>query len=114
MGRLDLRSLMAWRWVPPCEQASGKSRCAGWPSLQEDRCRQRERERLIQERTKRINRIKDLLMTQGVGDFVPMRRNWRAHPLAGRHERLAGLRTGDDHILPPAFKAEVEQESSGW
>ena len=74
------------------------------PSLQEeDRRRQtRERERLIRERTQHINRIKGLLMTQGIRDFEPARRNW--------HERLAVLRTGDGQDLPPVLKAEVERE----
>ena len=101
--RLDLgallRTLMAWwRGEPQV------CRMVRVPSLQEeDRRRQtRERERLIRERTQHINRIKGLLMTQGIGDFEPARRNW--------HERLAGLRTGDGQDLPPVLKAEVERE----
>src|SRR5512134_434508 len=81
--RLDLgtllRALMAWRRGEPqvCRMVRVPS------AEEEDRRRQtRERERLIRERTQHINRIKGLLMTQGVRDFEPARRNW--------HERLAG------------------------
>ena len=47
------------------------------PSIEdEDRRRQtRERERLIGERTAHVNRIKGLLMAQGIRDFLPMRPN---------------------------------------
>jgi transposase len=70
---------------------------------EEDRRRQtRERERLIRERTQHINRIKGLLMTQGIRDFEPAYRNW--------HERVAVLRTGDGQDLPPVIKTEVERE----
>jgi transposase len=77
------------------------------PSLQEeDRRRQtRERERLIRERTQHVNRIKSLLMTQGIRDFKPACRNW--------HERLTLLRTGDDRELPRAMKAEIERVPAG-
>jgi transposase len=101
--RLDLgallRALMAWRRGEP-----QVCRMVRVPSLQEeDRRRQtRERERLIRERTGHINRIKGLLMTQGIRDFKPAGRNW--------HERLTLLRTGDDRELPRALKAEIERE----
>jgi transposase len=101
--RLDLgallRALMAWQ-----RGEQQVCRMVRVPSAEEeDRRRQtRERERLIQERTQHINRIKGLLMTQGIRDFEPVRRNW--------HERLAVLRTGDGQDLPPALKAEVERE----
>jgi transposase len=47
------------------------------PSIEdEDRRRQtRERERLIAERTAHVNRIKGLLMAQGIRDFMPLRPN---------------------------------------
>jgi transposase len=101
--RLDLgallRALMAWRRGAP-----QVCRMVRMPSLEEeDRRRQtRERERLIRERTQHINRIKGLLMTQGIRTFKPARRNW--------HERLTVLRTGDDRELPRALKAEIERE----
>jgi transposase len=44
---------------------------------QEDkRRRSRERARLVNERGQHLNRIKGLLMTQGVRDFAPRRRDW--------------------------------------
>ncbi len=43
-----------------------------------------------------------MLMTQGVRDFQPARRDWA--------DRLERLRTGDGRALPPALKAEVERE----
>jgi hypothetical protein len=45
---------------------------------------------------------KGLLMTQGIRDFEPARRNW--------HERLAGLRAGDAQDLPPVLKALTAKE----
>jgi transposase len=101
--RLDwgalLRALMAWRRGEP-----QVCRTVRVPSLEEeDRRRQtRERERLIRERTQHINRIKGLLMTQGIRTFMPAPRGWR--------QRLAGLRTGNDRELPRALKAEIERE----
>jgi transposase len=94
-----LRALMAWQ-----RGEQQVCRMVRVPSPEEeDRRRQtRERERLIRERTQPINRIKGLLMTQGIRDFEPARRNW--------HERLAVLRTGDGQDLPPVLKAEVERE----
>lgn len=101
--RLDLgallRALMAW-------QRGEKQVCrmVRVPSLEEeDRRRQtRERERLVRERTQHINRIKGLLMTQGIREFAPARRDWR--------ERLEALRTGDGQAMPAALKAEVDRE----
>ena len=43
-----------------------------------------------------------MLMSQGVRDFQPARRNWA--------DRLERLGTGDGRALPPALKAEVERE----
>jgi transposase len=101
--RLDLgallRALMAWQRGEPqvCRMVRVPS------AEEEDRRRQtRERERIIRERTQHINRIKGLLMTQGIRNFKPACRNW--------HERLMLLRTGDDRELPRALKAEIERE----
>jgi transposase len=101
--RLDLgallRALMAWRRGEPqvCRMVRVPS------AEEEDRRRQtRERERLIRERTQHVNRIKGLLMTQGIRDFAPGRRNWR--------EQLAARHTGDGRDIPKALKAEIERE----
>jgi transposase len=101
--RLDLgallRALMAWRRGEPqvCRMVRVPS------AEEEDRRRQtRERERLIRERTQHVNRIKGLLMTQGIRDFAPGRRNWR--------EQLAARHIGDGRDIPRALKAEIERE----
>jgi transposase len=100
--RLDLdglmRTLMAWsrgeRGVcsmvrPPTPE-------------QEDRRRlTREREELITERTRHINRIKGLLAGQGIVDFEPLRTRHRT--------RLDVLRTGDGRLLPPHLKQEIRR-----
>lgn len=62
----------------------------------------RERQRLITERVQHVNRIKGLLATQGVHDYLPLRRD--------RRERLAELRTGDGRALPPCLRREIERE----
>src|SRR5215472_4632720 len=101
--RLDaaglLRTLMAL--------ARGESRVCRVvrvPSVaQEDaRRRSRERTRLVVERGQHSNRIKGLLMTLGVRDFEPTRRDWQ--------KRLGGLRTADGHELPACLKAEITRE----
>src|SRR5215204_3786539 len=47
------------------------------PEHEDERRRSRERARLVNERTQHTSRIKGLLMTQGIRDFAPTRRNWR-------------------------------------
>lgn len=94
-----LRALMAWhrgeRQV--CRMVRVPS-----PEQEDRRRRSRERERLVKERIQHIARIKGLLMTQGIRDFQPTRRDWA--------DRLERLRTGDGRELPPALRAEVERE----
>jgi transposase len=94
-----LRALMAWH-----RGERQVCRMVRVPSPeQEDRRRcSRERERLVKERVQHIARIKGLLMTQGIRDFQPTRRDWG--------DRLERLRTGDGRELPPALRAEVERE----
>jgi transposase len=94
-----LRALMAWK-----RGETQVCRVVRVPSVEDEdrRRRSRERERLINERVQHLGRIKGLLMTQGVRDFAPARRDWR--------ERLDGLRTGDGRRLPPALEAEIERE----
>jgi transposase len=101
--RLDLgallRALMAWQ-----RGEQQVCRMVRVPSAKEEDLRRqtRERERLIRERTQHMNRIKGLLMTQGIRDFEPGRRNWR--------EQLAARHTGDGRDIPKALKAEIERE----
>jgi len=54
----------------------------------------REREALVIERTRHVNRIKGLLATQGVFGFEPMRKSHR--------KQLGQLRGWDGQTLPPA------------
>ena len=74
------------------------------PSIAQEaaRRRTRERARLVKERGAHVNRIKALLHGQGVRDVQPVR--------AGFVARLAELRTGDGHALPPALVAEIARE----
>jgi transposase len=69
----------------------------------EDRKRRnRERERLIDERTAHTNRIKGLLFAQGVRDARPLQPGF----IAG----LETMRTGDGRTLPPKLAAEIARE----
>ena len=81
-----LRALMAWQ-----RGEQQVCRMVRVPSLEEeDRRRQtRERERLIRERTQHINRIKGLLMTQGIRDLM-LRIPWRARAGAPELARATG------------------------
>ena len=72
------------------------------PEHEDTRRRSRERARLVNERTQHTSRIKGLLMTQGIRDFAPTRRDWR--------ERLDRLRTADGHALLLCLKAEIARE----
>ncbi|MGH6675569.1 MAG: IS110 family transposase [Xanthobacteraceae bacterium] len=98
-GETLLRALMAW--------ARGERRVCSMvrvPSPEEEDRRRLTRERgtLLKERIQHTNRIKGLLSGQGIRDYNPLRRD--------RFERLAALRTGDGHELPPQLKAEIRRE----
>ncbi len=62
----------------------------------------REREQLVKERTRHVNRIKALLAGQGIYDFQPRRADATA--------RLAELRSGDGRVLAPRLHAEIGRE----
>jgi transposase len=69
----------------------------------EDRKRRnRERGRLLKERTAHTNRIKGLLHAQGIRDAMPRK--------PGFVETLEGLRTGDGRPLPEKLKQEIGRE----
>src|SRR5215210_6683822 len=72
------------------------------PAQEDARRRSRERARLIVERGQHTSRIKGLLMTQGIRDFEPTRRDWRA--------RFEALRTPDGLPLAPCLRAELLRE----
>jgi transposase len=62
----------------------------------------REREQLIKERVRHVNRIKGLCATQGVYDYQPLK--------ADRLERLDELRTGDGNPLPDRLRNEIRRQ----
>ena len=72
------------------------------PEQEDARRRSRERARLVVERGAHSSRVKGLLMTQGVRDFEPSRRDWQ--------ERLVALRTVDGRPLAPCLQAELLRE----
>ena len=72
------------------------------PEQEDARRRSRERARLIVERGQHTSRIKGLLMTQGIRDFEPTRRDWQ--------ERFEALRTPDGQPLAPCLRAELLRE----
>ncbi len=62
----------------------------------------RERQELVKERTRHVNRIKALLAGQGIYGFQPRR--------ADAVARLAELRTGDGRVLAPRLDAEIRRQ----
>src|ERR687889_2929404 len=72
------------------------------PADEDARRTHRERQNLLEERGRHVNRIKGLCAQQGILDYEPMR--------ADRHERLAELRTGDGRPLPQGLLAEIRRE----
>jgi transposase len=72
------------------------------PEQEDARRRSRERARLVVERGQHSSRIKGLLMTQGIRDFAPTRRDWQA--------RFEALRTLDGQPLAPCLRAELLRE----
>src|SRR5215213_8956361 len=72
------------------------------PEQEDVRRRSRERARLVVERGQHTSRIKGLLMTQGIRDFEPTRRDWQ--------ERLEALHMPDGQPLAPCLRAELLRE----
>jgi len=72
------------------------------PAEEDERRLTREREALVIERTRHVNRIKGLLATQGVFGFEPMRKSDR--------KQLEQLRGWDGQALPPRLRAELTRE----
>ncbi|MFZ0763941.1 MAG: IS110 family transposase [Bradyrhizobium sp.] len=64
--------------------------------------RNRERQRMLKERTAHTNRIKGLLHAQGIRDAMPLQ--------PGFLDKLAELCTGDGRRLPQRLKQEVARE----
>src|SRR5918994_3931054 len=77
---------------------------AAVPTLEEEDARRpnREREGLVGERTRTVNRVKAALARLGVRGFKPTLRN--------AAERLETLRTPEGHALPPNTLAELRRD----
>jgi transposase len=71
------------------------------PEAEDARRLTREREALLQERVRHVNRVKALCALQGVYGFEPLR------PRAA--ERLEGLVTGDGRPFPERLRAEIRR-----
>jgi transposase len=94
-----LRTLVGW--------ARGERRICSMvrppnPTEEDERRLTREREILVIERTRHVNRTKSLLATQGVFGFEPMHKD--------RRTRLEQLRCWDGQPLPPRLKIELVRE----
>ena len=88
-----LRTLMGW--------ARGERRVCSMvrpptPRLEDARRLTRERETLIAERIKHVNRIKGLLATQGIFEFEPLRKHRQLDARFDRRFRLLGVRDAAD------------------
>jgi transposase len=72
-------------------------------TAEEDRRRiSRERQTLLRERIQHTNRIRGVLLTQGISSYHPL------HP--ERRKNLEKLRTGIGQALPPHLKAQIIRE----
>src|SRR4051812_19008346 len=82
----------------------GHCTMAAIPTLEEEDARRpnRERESLVGERTRIVNRIKANLARLGIRGFKPT--------LRGASERLDTLRTPDGAALPPNTRAELRRD----
>src|ERR1700737_3260801 len=98
-GETLLRALLAYKRGEPrvCAMVVAPS-----PEEEDRRRLCRERRTLIDERITHGNRIKGLLLAQGICGYGPLRRDRRA--------RLEALRTGDGRELPSHLKAQIGRE----
>jgi transposase len=98
-GEMLVRTLIAYKRGEPrvCSMV-----VAPTPEEEDRRRISRERRTLIKERIEHVNRIKGLLASQGIFEYEPMRKDFRA--------RIDGLRTGDGRPLLPHLKAEIIRE----
>jgi transposase len=98
-GEALLRVLLAYKRGEPrvCAMVIAPS-----PEEEDRRRIGRERQTLIAERVRHVNRIKGLLFSQGIFGYAPLRRD--------RRTRLAAMRTGDDRAMPAHMKAQISRE----
>jgi len=98
-GEILIRTLLAW--------VRGEPRVCSMvrvPTIDDEDVRRigRERQTLIEERKRHVNRIKGLLFGVGVRGYEPARRD--------RRERLEELRTGEGMALPQHLRARIGRE----
>jgi transposase len=98
-GEALLRTLMAYKRGEPrvCSMVRAPS-----PQDEDRRRVCRERKTLVAERTEHINRVKGLLLAQGIGDYEPAR--------GDRRRAIEDLRTGDGRPLPEHLKRQIDRE----
>jgi transposase len=98
-GEALLRALLAFKRGEPrvCSMVRAPT-----PRDEDRRRICRERETLIAERIRHVNRIKGLLFSQGIGDYEPLRRD--------RRRALEAARTGDGRALGANLKAQIGRE----
>lgn len=72
------------------------------PEEEDEKRANRERDRLVKERTAHTNRLKGLLHAQGIRDVRPLGRDFL--------KKLEGARTGDGRAPPPRLMAEIARE----
>jgi transposase len=96
---LLMRSFLGWLRGEPrhCQMVA-------IPTIEEEDARRpnREREGLVGERTRLVNRMKAALIRFGIRNFKPTLRK--------AQERLAGLRTAEETPLPPETLAELGRD----
>jgi transposase len=97
-GEVLIRTLAAWLRSEPrvCSMVHPPS-----PEEEDRRRLTREREELITERVRLVNRIKGLLFGQGIRDYQPLHRD--------RWQRLEALTTGDGRPLPEHLATELRR-----
>jgi transposase len=98
-GETLLRTLLAYKRGEPRVCAMVK---APTPEEEDRRRLCRERKVLIAERVQHVNRIKGLLLCQGVSGYEALRRD--------RRQRLDELKIGDGRALPDHLKAQISRE----
>jgi transposase len=98
-GETLLRALLAHKRGEPrvCSMVVPPS-----PEDEDRRRLSRERHTLVSERVQHTNRIRGMLMAEGIADYDPLHQD--------RRGRLDALRTADGRSLPPHLKARILRE----
>ena len=98
-GETLLRTLLAYKRGEPrvCSMVVPPS-----PEDEDRRRLSRERQTLVAERVQHTNRIRGMLMAEGIADYDPLHQD--------RRGRLDALRTADGRSLPPHLKAGILRE----